>query len=139
MDKNERSGLCKNTNLIGHYGSICLPNDSSPSERLGARGPEVGDKCRAGANINNPKYDVAVGVVAAEGNTGSAGSSNIIQSSSDSLIGQNGEGNLLKRAAARVPCLGIIFALMASIFLGSAGVLVKMTYSVHGVQVAVFR
>lgn len=45
----------------------------------------------------------------------------------------------LDRLALRVPCLGIMLALGASIFLGSAGMLVKMTQSVHGIQVAVFR
>lgn len=45
----------------------------------------------------------------------------------------------LQRAATRIPCLGILLALGASFFLGSAGVLVKMTTSVHGIQVAVFR
>lgn len=45
----------------------------------------------------------------------------------------------LERLAQRIPCLGIMLALGASIFLGSAGMLVKMTQSVHGIQVAVFR
>lgn len=43
------------------------------------------------------------------------------------------------RMADRVPCLGILMALCASFFLGSAGMLVKMTRSVHGIQVAVLR
>lgn len=46
---------------------------------------------------------------------------------------------LLERAADVIPCLGIMLALCASVFLGSAGMLVKMTQSVHGIQVAVFR
>lgn len=45
----------------------------------------------------------------------------------------------LQRAADTIPCLGIMLALCASVFLGSAGMLVKMTRSVHGIQVAVFR
>lgn len=45
----------------------------------------------------------------------------------------------LQRASKAIPCLGIIFSLCASVFLGSAGMLVKMTTSVHGIQVAVFR
>lgn len=45
----------------------------------------------------------------------------------------------LERLALRIPCLGIFLALGASFFLGSAGMLVKMTTSVHGIQVAVFR
>lgn len=45
----------------------------------------------------------------------------------------------LERLAERVPCLGILLALAASLFLGTAGMLVKMTHSVHGIQVAVFR
>lgn len=45
----------------------------------------------------------------------------------------------LERLAKRIPCLGILLALCASFFLGSAGMLVKMTHSVHGIQVAVFR
>lgn len=49
------------------------------------------------------------------------------------------EKTVLQRAADTVPCLGIILALCASVFLGSAGMLVKMTRSVHGIQVAVFR
>lgn len=43
------------------------------------------------------------------------------------------------RLADRIPCLGILMALCASFFLGSAGMLVKMTRSVHGIQVAVLR
>lgn len=46
---------------------------------------------------------------------------------------------VLQKAADTIPCLGILLALGASIFLGSAGMLVKMTRSVHGIQVAVFR
>lgn len=46
---------------------------------------------------------------------------------------------LSERASKAIPCLGIIFSLCASVFLGSAGMLVKMTTSVHGIQVAVFR
>lgn len=45
----------------------------------------------------------------------------------------------IMRMADRVPCLGILMALCASFFLGSAGMLVKMTRSVHGIQVAVLR
>lgn len=45
----------------------------------------------------------------------------------------------LELLAAKIPCLGIMLALLASVFLGSAGMLVKMTNSVHGIQVAVFR
>lgn len=48
-------------------------------------------------------------------------------------------GSGLERLASRIPCLGIILSLGASLFLGSAGMLVKMTQSVHGVQVAVLR
>lgn len=51
----------------------------------------------------------------------------------------NADKRLLDKAAAKIPCLGIIMALCASLFLGTAGMLVKMTTSVHGVQVAVFR
>lgn len=47
--------------------------------------------------------------------------------------------SILHRAAKRIPCLGILLALCASLFLSSAGMLVKMTSSVHGIQVAVFR
>lgn len=43
------------------------------------------------------------------------------------------------RLADRIPCLGILMAMCASFFLGSAGMLVKMTRSVHGIQVAVLR
>lgn len=43
------------------------------------------------------------------------------------------------RMAKRIPCLGILMAMCASFFLGSAGMLVKMTRSVHGIQVAVLR
>lgn len=46
---------------------------------------------------------------------------------------------LLERAASKIPGLGIFMALCASFFLGTAGMLVKMTQSVHGIQVAVFR
>lgn len=46
---------------------------------------------------------------------------------------------LLEKIAKVVPCLGIILSLGASFFLGTAGMLVKMTSSVHGIQVAVFR
>lgn len=55
--------------------------------------------------------------------------------------GAEGEEELsaLERLAKRIPCLGIMLALCASLFLGSAGMLVKMTNSVHGIQVAVFR
>lgn len=49
------------------------------------------------------------------------------------------EASLVLRLAKRIPCLGIMFALCASLFLGSAGMLVKMTSSVHGIQVAVLR
>ena len=49
------------------------------------------------------------------------------------------ESGLLFRLARRIPCLGIMLALMASLFLGSAGMLVKLTRSVHGIQVAVLR
>lgn len=49
------------------------------------------------------------------------------------------ESGLLLRLARRIPCLGIMLALMASLFLGSAGMLVKLTRSVHGIQVAVLR
>lgn len=45
----------------------------------------------------------------------------------------------LQKLAKRVPCLGIMLALCASFFLGTAGMLVKMTTSVNGIQVAVFR
>jgi len=47
--------------------------------------------------------------------------------------------SLLQRAADTIPCLGILLALCASFFLGSAGMLVKMTESVNGIQVAVCR
>lgn len=55
--------------------------------------------------------------------------------------GQPKEAQLskLEVLAKRIPCLGIMLALGASVFLGSAGMLVKMTTSVHGIQVAVFR
>lgn len=46
---------------------------------------------------------------------------------------------LIQRAANAIPCFGIILALFASLFLGTAGMLVKMTHSVNGIQVAVFR
>lgn len=49
------------------------------------------------------------------------------------------KSTLLYKLAKRIPGLGIIFALCASCFLGSAGMLVKLTQSVHGIQVAVFR
>lgn len=45
----------------------------------------------------------------------------------------------LERLAKLVPGLGIILALCASLFLATAGLLVKLTTSVHGIQVAVFR
>lgn len=45
----------------------------------------------------------------------------------------------LQKAARKVPGLGIMLALCASLFLGTAGMLVKMTHSVHGIQVAVLR
>lgn len=45
----------------------------------------------------------------------------------------------IERLAKVVPGLGIMLALCASVFLGTAGMLVKMTTSVHGIQVAVFR
>lgn len=47
--------------------------------------------------------------------------------------------SLIERLAKWIPGLGIILALCASVFLGTAGMLVKLTYSVHGIQVAVFR
>lgn len=63
--------------------------------------------------------------------------------SSQKLEAQEHEGeekaSFLLRLAKRVPCLGIIMALFASLFLGSAGMLVKMTRSVHGIQISVFR
>lgn len=49
------------------------------------------------------------------------------------------QNSLLFRAAKRVPGLGIMLALCASLFLGSAGMLVKLTQSVHGIQIAVLR
>lgn len=52
---------------------------------------------------------------------------------------QEEETGVLHRMAKTIPCLGIIFALCASFFLGSAGMLVKMTHSIHGIQVAVCR
>lgn len=47
--------------------------------------------------------------------------------------------SLLYRVSNRVPFLGILLSLMSSLTLGTAGMLVKLTTSVHGVQVAVFR
>ena len=47
--------------------------------------------------------------------------------------------SLVERLGKRIPGFGIILAVMASFFLGSAGLLVKLTDSVHGIQVAVFR
>lgn len=46
---------------------------------------------------------------------------------------------ILERAAKVIPGLGIMLSLCASISLGSAGMLVKMTHSVNGIQVAVLR
>lgn len=46
---------------------------------------------------------------------------------------------VLERAAKVIPGLGIILALCASFSLGTAGMLVKMTHSVNGIQVAVLR
>lgn len=45
----------------------------------------------------------------------------------------------LEVLASKVPCLGIMMSLGASVFLATANVLVKLTHSVSGVQVAVFR
>lgn len=45
----------------------------------------------------------------------------------------------IEKLARRIPCLGIIFSLIASLTLGSAGMLVKVTHSVHGVQISMFR
>lgn len=59
--------------------------------------------------------------------------------STDKNVGSQHKKTMLQRAADIIPCLGIILALFASVFLGSAGMLVKMTRSVHGIQVAVFR
>lgn len=47
--------------------------------------------------------------------------------------------SLVERLGKRIPGFGIVLAVMASFFLGSAGLLVKLTNSVHGIQVAVFR
>lgn len=55
------------------------------------------------------------------------------QSAGDAQLGA------LEKLASRIPCFGIMLAFGASFFLGSAGMLVKMTSSVHGIQVAVFR
>lgn len=61
------------------------------------------------------------------------------QTFDESKEGRGRRQTLLDKAAKAVPCLGIILSLCASIFLGTAGMLVKMTSSVHGIQVAVFR
>lgn len=45
----------------------------------------------------------------------------------------------VQRLAKIIPCLGILMSLCASVFLGTAGMLVKLTESVHGIEVAVFR
>lgn len=50
-----------------------------------------------------------------------------------------GNSGLLFRLAERIPGLGIMLSLVASFFLGSAGMLVKLTQSVHGIQIAVLR
>lgn len=46
---------------------------------------------------------------------------------------------LIQRLAKRIPCFGILLSLCSSLFLGTAGMLVKLTTSVNGIQVAVFR
>ena len=50
-----------------------------------------------------------------------------------------GKATLLERAAKVIPGLGIILALCASLSLGTAGMLVKLTHSVNGIQVAILR
>lgn len=47
--------------------------------------------------------------------------------------------SLVQRLAKRIPCFGILLSLCSSLFLGTAGMLVKLTTSVNGIQVAVFR
>jgi hypothetical protein len=46
---------------------------------------------------------------------------------------------LIQRLAGVIPCFGILLALCASFCLGTAGMLVKLVESVHGIEVAVLR
>uniref|UniRef100_A0A6G1S742 Solute carrier family 35 member G1 n=1 Tax=Aceria tosichella TaxID=561515 RepID=A0A6G1S742_9ACAR len=46
---------------------------------------------------------------------------------------------IIQRLAKVIPCFGILLSLGASVFLGTAGMLVKLVESVHGIEVAVFR
>ncbi|KAG9509818.1 Carbonic anhydrase 6 [Fragariocoptes setiger] len=47
--------------------------------------------------------------------------------------------NRLQRYGKRIPGLGIILCLISSLFFGTAGFLVKVTRSVSGVQIAIYR
>ena len=85
----------------------------------------------------NPKFKHDIDMDCSHPDKKKRGSTNMSHSSDGS--DEEEQPTILERAAKVIPGLGVILALCASFSLGTAGMLVKMTHSVNGVQVAVLR
>lgn len=95
-----------------------------------------GKEANANAKANRDKLESQRGHTQAGNGSGPGGKKCASGRRRDS---DKSTGTLLERLARHVPGLGIIMSLCASLFLGTAGMLVKLTTSVHGIEVAVLR
>lgn len=136
--------------------SIKTSNDNNPLDRLnGGGGGGGGGKtkfkkygaCEFSVSSKNQKLvsqsgdyktDQVAGGQMQVGLRRRSSSCGGLSSATISSLGAN-KLSFIERLAKLIPGLGIILALCASVFLGTAGMLVKLTTSVHGIQVAVFR
>lgn len=142
--KSGNQQLLKNT--INSNMSSPLPVNATNPTRYGAC--ELRDASFKSANLVAATGGVSVGVgnLKEKINSNNNNTNNLNGSPDESTADEEAalespveQKTFILRLADRIPCLGILMALCASFFLGSAGMLVKMTRSVHGIQVAVLR
>lgn len=119
MEKNVDEPLKPSTPVVG-YGSCWLDNNGSTTTTANGKTGPLSGKLVASAK------DLELNKSGGDGGGGAGGDS-------------QEPPTRLERLAERIPCLGILLAFCSSIALSSAAMLVKLTTSVHGIQVAVFR